>query len=802
MPMDGSSLPARIHTHAPIICLSHLRWNSVFQRPQQLMSRFAREREVYYLEEPLRHERAALRIERCGRTGVVVVTPMLPEPFDAAALRPLLDALLARTGPAVGWYYTPMALDFSAHVPWLATVFDCMDELSAFRFAPAELRALEARLLERADVVFTGGASLFEAKRHLHHNIHCMPSGVDLGHFMTAREALPEPAEQAALPRPLLGYFGVIDERLDMALLAGMARLRPDWHFAMIGPVAKLRPEELPALPNIHWLGQRDHAVLPQYLAHWDLALMPFAMNEATRFISPTKAPEYLAGGKRVVSTPIVDVVNRFAGIEALAIAADAQGFVHAAEALMAREDVRDFVAVDGLLARMSWSAIQGAMDSLLGDVERPALAGDVERPALAGDVERSPSARDNNHGAASRRPEPQRPIAAPALHTVPASIADHLVVGAGFAGAVVAERLAASGARVLVVDRRPHVAGNAFDEHDAAGVLVHRYGPHIFHTNSDQVLDYLSRFTEWRPYEHRVLAQVPAGLVPMPINRTTLSRVFGVALRSEAEAEAFLASLAEPTGRIASARDFVVSNVGSALYRMFFHGYTLKQWGLDPAELDRSVTARVPTRTSEDDRYFLDRHQCMPRRGYTAMFENMLDHPNITLLLGTGHGEIPRARYRHMVFTGPIDGFYGHRFGPLPYRSLVFEHATLQVERCQPVATINYPGLDTPYTRCTEFKHITGQVHRLTSICREIPSAEGEPYYPVPNPANQELFRRYQALADAERGVTFLGRLGSYRYLNMDQVVAQALTVARRLVQRDAQPARASARGLPQLLG
>ncbi len=751
--MDGNIFITAEQHRAPIICLSHLRWNSVFQRPQQLMSRFAADRAVYFFEEPVENQTPQLRLEICPRTGVVVVTPMLPLPHDAAAIRGMLDRLVTRTGPGVGWYYTPMALDFSEHVPWVATVFDVMDELSAFRFAPAALCTNERRLMHRADVVFTGGASLFAAKAGQHSNIHCMPSGVDLGHFMTARRPLFEPDDQMSLRRPLLGYFGVIDERMDMALLAGMAALRPHWDFVMLGPIAKLTPEDLPNASNIHWLGSKDYNDLPNYLSHWDVALMPFAINDATRFISPTKAPEYLAGGKRVISTPIHDVVQRFAGIEAVSVSPDAAGFVAAAEAAMMRSDVSDFAAVDDLLATISWEGIHARMDALLAASERTTR------------------------------------LSAAALHTTPAAISDYLVVGAGFGGAVVAERLAAAGSRVLVVDRRTHVGGNAYDEVDAAGLLIHRYGPHIFHTNSDEVLAYLLRFTAWRAYEHRVLAQVPAGLVPMPINRVTVNQVFGTHLTTDEETAAFFASLAEPMREIASARDFVVAAVGTKLYEMFFHGYTLKQWGVPPEALDRSVTARVPTRTSDDDRYFLDKHQCMPASGYTAMFNAMLDHPNITVLLGTSHDDIPRGRYRHTVFTGPIDAYYGHRYGALPYRSLVFEHETLDAPQVQPVGTINYPTLDTPYTRCTEFKHLTGQVHSKTSICRERSSGTGDPYYPIPNDANQRLFKRYQALADSEREVTFLGRLGTYRYMNMDQVVAQALATARRLQTQRAAP-------------
>ena len=362
----------------------------------------------------------------------------------------------------------------------------------------------------------------------------------------------------------------------------------------------------------------------------------------------------------------------------------------------------------------------------------------------------------------------------------------DVLVVGAGFAGSVLAERLAAHGHTVLVVDKREHVAGNAYDHLDAAGVLIHRYGPHIFHTNSQQIVDYLSRFTEWRPYEHRVLAQVRGELLPIPINRTTVNRFFGVEL-SEAEVAAFLAGKATPVEDVRTSADVVLGTVGPELYEAFFQGYTRKQWGVDPSELDRAVTARIPTRTNDDDRYFGDAFQAMPADGFTAMFEAMLEHPNITVELGTDYralrvGERGGVRVRHTVFTGPVDEFFGHCYGKLPYRSLRFEHETLDVGRHQPVAVVNYPSPDVPYTRITEFKHLTGQEHAKTSLCREFPSAEGDPYYPVPRPENAELYARYQALADATADVTFVGRLATYRYYNMDQVVGQALAAFRRL--------------------
>ena len=364
----------------------------------------------------------------------------------------------------------------------------------------------------------------------------------------------------------------------------------------------------------------------------------------------------------------------------------------------------------------------------------------------------------------------------------------DVLVVGAGFAGAVIAERLAAgSGKRVLVVDRRPHIAGNAYDHLNQAGLLIHRYGPHIFHTNSQAVLDYLSRFTAWRPYEHRVLAQTgdeqtSRGLLPIPINRTTINAYFGLAL-TEAEVDPFLATQAEAVATIRTSEDVVVSRVGRRLYETFFRGYTRKQWGVDPSELDKAVTARVPMRTNDDDRYFNDKFQVMPLHGYTAMFERLLDHPNITVATGVDYREIEAGvSHGHLVYTGPVDEFFNHCFGKLPYRSLRFDHQTHDVERFQPVAVVNYPAPDVPYTRITEYKQLTGQVHPKTAITYEYPSAEGDPYYPIPRPENAALYARYEALADATPGVSFIGRLGTYRYYNMDQVVGQALALYARL--------------------
>src|SRR3954471_2962572 len=268
----------------------------------------------------------------------------------------------------------------------------------------------------------------------------------------------------------------------------------------------------------------------------------------------------------------------------------------------------------------------------------------------------------------------------------------DYLIVGAGFAGSVIAERMARiAGKKVLIVDRRSHIGGNAYDHHDASGLLIHRYGPHIFHTNSEQVFRYLSQFTSWRSYEHRVLASVDGKLVPVPINQDTVNFLYGLKLKTEAEVEAFFASQAEPRTAIRTSEDVVVSKVGRDLYEKLFRNYTRKQWGKDPSELDSLVTARIPVRTNRDDRYFTDRYQAMPKLGFTRMFENMLDHKNITVELGSDYQTVVKSvKFRELVFSGPVDEYFDFRFGQLPYRSLRFQHETLAQEYLQPVAVIN----------------------------------------------------------------------------------------------------------------
>ncbi|HEV8079584.1 MAG TPA: UDP-galactopyranose mutase [Chitinophagaceae bacterium] len=361
----------------------------------------------------------------------------------------------------------------------------------------------------------------------------------------------------------------------------------------------------------------------------------------------------------------------------------------------------------------------------------------------------------------------------------------DYLIVGAGFAGSVLAERLASgSGKKVLIIDKRNHIGGNAYDYYNNDRILIHKYGPHIFHTNSKDVFDYLSQFTNWRQYEHKVLASVDGQLVPIPINLNTINQMYGLNLSSD-QVEEFFKSKAEKVDRVLTSEDVVVGKVGRELYEKFFRGYTRKQWDLDPSELDASVTARVPTRINKDDRYFTDTYQAMPLHGYTKMFEKMLSHPNIKIMLNTDYKEvIDSIPYKNMIYTGPIDSYFNYCYGKLPYRSLEFKFETVEVENFQQTGTVNYPN-EHPYTRITDFKYLTGQKHPKTTIVYEYPQAEGDPYYPVPRPENAEIYKKYQQLTLGMTNTYFVGRLATYKYYNMDQVVAQSLTLFKKLMQR-----------------
>jgi UDP-galactopyranose mutase len=371
-----------------LICLSHLRWRFVFQRPQHLMTRCARDRRVYFVEEPIVEPGITPRLDREVDGDVTIVVPRLPAGLDedaaAAAQCRLLDALMSEEQIVdyVLWYYTPMALSCTAHLRPLAVVYDCMDELSAFKGAPALLRAREADLLARASVVFTGGQSLYEAKRHQHRNIHPFPSSVDVAHFARARRGAVDPPDQASIPHPRLGFFGVIDERMDLDLVAGVAAARPDWHIVMVGPVVKIEVATLPAAANIHYLGPKSYEELPQYVGGWDVALLPFARNEATRFISPTKTPEYMAAGRPVVSTSIHDVVRPYGQRGLVRIADDVRPFVAACEAALSEDALQRNTQADAFLRQTSWDGTWLRMRRLIDVAVQTAEAGDADGAA------------------------------------------------------------------------------------------------------------------------------------------------------------------------------------------------------------------------------------------------------------------------------------------------------------------------------------------------------------------------------------------------------------------------------------
>lgn len=760
-----------------LVCFSHLRWNYVFQRPQHLLTRCAGERRVFYVEEPEIDDGPARLSMKQEESGVWVVRPILPRALDKeqgrAAHIELIDQLFTsqNINQFISWYYTPMAVGYTYQLKPALVIYDAMDELSAFAGAPPKLAGYEQELLKTADLVFTGGQSLYEAKKDLHPNVYAFPSSIDREHFLTARAGSGnEPVDQSSIPHPRLGYYGVIDERIDRELIAGLAAARPDWHLVLVGPVAKIDVKDLPRAANIHYLGQKSYADLPQYLAGWDIALLPFAMNKSTRFISPTKTPEYLAGGKPVVSTPIRDVINPYGEEKLVRIAAALDEFIQAAEDLLAPGwDRQSWLRhVDDFLADNSWDYTWKRMMQL---IESALYAGD-NKFATKNTAPNDLPADAFGSIAVNMEAVPGQPV----KNNGSSPMFDYLIVGAGFAGSVLAERLAAgSGKRVLIIDRRSHIGGNAFDHFNEHGILIHKYGPHIFHTNSREVFTYLSRFTEWRPYQHHVLASVDGQLVPIPINLDTINTLYGMHLTVQ-DLPAFYQSIAEPRDPIRTSEDVVISKVGRELYEKFFKNYTRKQWDLDPSQLDASVTARVPVRMNRDSRYFTDTYQAMPLFGYTRLFERLLDHPNIKIMLNTDYHELAGLiPFREMVFTGPVDEYFNFVYGKLPYRSLDFRFETLNTPGHQPAAVINYPN-EHLYTRVTEFKHLTGQEHPKTTLVYEYPCAEGDPYYPIPRPENAELYKQYQKLAAATPGVYFAGRLATYKYYNMDQVVAQAL--------------------------
>ncbi len=799
MDLSSSSIHSSIaksssETQLPLLCFSHLRWDFVTQRPQHLLRRAARNRRVFYWEEPIWHgpgellqvegEAAGMRLELLPETpSLIVVRPHLTAGTNPdEAQRALLDIFLkqsAMTGYAC-WYYTPMALGFTRHLKPAVTVYDCMDELSGFLHAPRELEEREQELFAFADVVFTGGISLYEAKQKQHANVHAFPSAIDAVHFAKAKDGkLAEPSDQAHIPSPRVGFYGVIDERLDIRLLEEVARLRPSIHFVIIGPIAKIAAETLPRAANLHYLGGKSYEELPAYLAGWNAAILPFARNAATEFISPTKTPEYLAAGKPVVSTAICDVVRGYGEAGIVSIANTSAEFANALDVALTGATAEWQRLVENKLSSISWDRTWAAMNEEIERVLGPSAI-------LANKKKLSAASLMAKVAFAEASPPVSTAVMKAMLHS---DRYDYIVAGAGFAGSTLAERLASQlGKRVLVVEKRDHIAGNAYDFRNSDGILIHKYGPHIFHTNSEKVFRYLSRFTSWRPYEHRVLASVDGKLLPMPINLSTINRLYEKNFTPQ-EMREFLAERAVPMTEIRTSEDVVVSKVGRELFEKFFRNYTKKQWGLEPSELDASVAGRLPVRFNEDDRYFSDTFQAMPLHGYTRMFEAMLDHPQITVRTGTDFADVCRTyRNAKVIFTGPIDEFYGFCFGPLPYRSLEFRHETHDCEVFQAAPVVNHPN-EHAYTRVTEFKYLTGQQHRKTSIVYEYPKAEGDPYYPIPRPENAALYAKYRALAEEDERVHFSGRLANYKYFNMDQVVAQSLSTFESIAEEELLP-------------
>ncbi len=791
------------------------------QRPQHLLSRAATRGRVFFFEEPIWHAAGeadtgsgaigGARLEILQETANLwIIRPHLTHGQDAdEAQKALLAECMASFEIAqyVCWYYTPMARGFTAHLAPRATVYDCMDELANFAGAPPALVAREQGLFAVADVVFTGGISLYEAKQQQHGNVHAFPSSIDVRHFAQAQGQpgtagpVPEPADQAAIPHPRAGFYGVIDERFDTGLLQSLAVLRPQVHFVVLGPVVKIDAATLPRAANIHYLGAKTYNELPGYIAGWDAALLLFALNDATRFISPTKTPEYLAAGKAVVSTPIRDVIRGYGDEDLVAIAGTPEEFASALDKALGPQTEAWRAAVATKLAASSWDTTWAAMRSEIQKVCLSQSLGSLANDQAGADGTREAAYREEvlmgtipveRLSAAHTMTTGRVAMNSGRAVTLPRTGGkrlqrrtehfDYIVVGAGFAGSVLAERLASQeGKRVFVIDKRDHIAGNAYDFYNAEGILVHLYGPHIFHTNAEKVVSYLSQFTEWRPYQHRVLSSVDGQLLPVPINLDTINRLYNLDLDADGM-QRFLEQRRVVPATIRTSEEIVVSRVGRELYEKFFRNYTRKQWGLDPSELDASVAGRIPVRFDRDDRYFTDSFQAMPLEGYTRMFERMLDHSNIVVRTGVSYQEARRSYPdAKIIYTGAIDEYFDFRYGALPYRSLEFRHETHDKETYQAAPVINYPN-EHAYTRVTEFKYLTGQQHRKTSIVYEFPQSDGDPYYPIPRPENAALYAKYKELADRDDQVYFCGRLANYRYLNMDQVVAQALTTFRQI--------------------
>jgi UDP-galactopyranose mutase len=361
----------------------------------------------------------------------------------------------------------------------------------------------------------------------------------------------------------------------------------------------------------------------------------------------------------------------------------------------------------------------------------------------------------------------------------------DYLIVGAGFAGSVMAERLATQlNRKILLVEKRNHIGGNAFDEFDEHGILVHKYGPHIFHTNSQKVFEYLSLFTEWRFYEHKVLANLNGELFPIPINRVTLNKLYGLNLKTDEEVREYFDKVRENRNPILNSEDIIVGQVGQDLFEKFFRHYTKKQWNLEPKELSPAVCGRIPVRSNDDCRYFTDKYQFMPKYGYTKLFQKMLNNKNIEIVLNTDYKSILNdIKFDKLIYTGPIDYFFDYEFGKLPHRSIRFEYKNFKQQFVQETSVINCVDDKFNYSRVTEYKHVTRQESESSTLSYEYFQEDGEPYYPILTVQNDELYKKYLEVTRNLKNVRFIGRLADYRYYNIDQVVIRALTDCEKIV-------------------
>lgn len=711
-----------------MVVFCHLRWEFVYQRPQHIISRMSEFYKILFVEEPIGFEpdqeftAQTINVNK----NLTVIQPRVRSITDIGKA---LEAYITKQPVPIAWFYSASFYPVLQNIGFKTIVYDCMDELSMFKGASPELVIQESHLLKKANIVFTGGKSLYEAKKELHPHVHCFPSSVERQHFEKASGDIAIPKDIAMLQKPIVGYYGVIDERIDYDLLQNIALQNPNHSFVMIGPLAKVSMDDLPKQPNIHYLGMKHYQDLPAYLKAFDVAMMPFAINESTMFISPTKTLEYMAASKHIISTPINDVVKDYSAV--LNIVKNAQEFTSALQNIE-RESGTYQQLYKEILDRTSWDKTVHRMKELLENI----------------------NVRDKK---------------------------DIVIIGAGISGCVLAERFASIGKKVLIIEKRDHIAGNCYDYKDENQILVSKYGAHLFHTNEEEVWTYLNGFAKWYPWEHKVLAHVDGQLVPIPVNTTTVNKLFGLNMSSEEEMETWLDNNRVPFENPQNGREAALSRVGPVLYEKMFNQYTKKQWGKYPEELDASVLNRIPIRSGTDDRYFSDKYQALPQGGYTELFRNILDHANIEVRLNTDYFDIKDqiTGYENLFYTGPIDRFFDFKHGleeQLEYRSINFVFETVDRPYFQENSVVNYPGTDVAYTRIIEYKHFGDQKSEKTTIVKEYTTDEGDPYYPVPNPRNQQIYEKYKAEAEQLKNVYFVGRLANYKYFNMDQAFKNAL--------------------------